>query len=134
MSDIAEKCAKLQSSRQRLRNSSARERADKLNAIWAGVVERKDDIFVAGNKERGTHDLDIAAELVMIKGEIEIAIVLGIPTIGPLILSSVAERDMYVVSAIFMMVAVLLVLGNLFADLLLAFIDPRVRHATLARG
>ncbi|MEO9633595.1 MAG: aldehyde dehydrogenase family protein [Parasphingorhabdus sp.] len=74
MSEIADKFAKLQSSRQRLRNSSAKERADKLNAIWAGVVERKDDIFVAGNKERGTHDLDIAAELVMIKGEIDFAV------------------------------------------------------------
>ncbi len=70
----------------------------------------------------------------MIKGEIEIAIVLGIPTVGPLILSSVADRDMYVVAAIFMMVAVLLVLGNLFADLLLALIDPRVRRATLSRA
>lgn len=70
----------------------------------------------------------------MIKGEIEIAIVLGIPTIGPLILSAVSDRDMYVVSAIFMMVAVLLVLGNIFADLMLALLDPRVRRATMARG
>lgn len=70
----------------------------------------------------------------MIKGEIEIAIVLGIPTVGPLILSSVGDRDMYVVSAIFMMVAVLLVLGNLFADLMLALLDPRVRRATLTRS
>ena len=74
MSEIADKFAKLQSSRERLRNSSASERADKLKAIWAGVLERKDDIFVAGNKERGTHDLDIAAELVMIKGEIDFAV------------------------------------------------------------
>lgn len=70
----------------------------------------------------------------MIKGEIEIAIVLGIPTVGPLILSSVADRDMYVISAIFMMVAVLLVLGNLLADLVLAAIDPRVRRATMGSG
>ena len=67
----------------------------------------------------------------MVKGEIEIAIVLGIPTVGPLILSSVASKDMYVVSAIFMMVAVLLVIGNLVADLLLAILDPRVRNATM---
>ena len=67
----------------------------------------------------------------MVKGEIEIAIVLGIPTIGPLILSSVASKDMYVVSAIFMMVAVLLIIGNLVADLLLAILDPRVRNATM---
>ncbi|MDG2259905.1 MAG: ABC transporter permease [Paracoccaceae bacterium] len=70
----------------------------------------------------------------MIKGEIEIAIVLGIPTVGPLILSAVGDRDMYVVAAIFMMVAVLLVLGNLFADLMLALLDPRVRRATMSRS
>jgi peptide/nickel transport system permease protein len=40
---------------------------------------------------------------------------------------------MYVVSAIFMMVAVLLVIGNLFADLMLALLDPRVRRATMTR-
>lgn len=70
----------------------------------------------------------------MIKGEIEIAIVLGIPTLGPLILSSVGDRDMYVIAAIFMMVAMLLVLGNLLADLMLAVLDPRVRRATLTRS
>ena len=68
----------------------------------------------------------------MIKGEIEIAIVLGLPTIGPLILSSVADRDMYVMSAIFLIVAVAIVLGNLVADFLLALLDPRVRQASVA--
>jgi len=67
----------------------------------------------------------------MIKGEIEIAIVLGIPTLGPLILGAVSNRDMYVVSAIFLLVAVAIVIGNLVADLLLALIDPRVRQATM---
>lgn len=67
----------------------------------------------------------------VIKGEIEIAIVLGLPTIGPMILNSVATRDMYVVSAIFLIVAVAIVIGNLMADLLLAVLDPRVRQATM---
>lgn len=67
----------------------------------------------------------------MIKGELEIAIVLGLPTIGPLILSSIAQRDMLVISAIFMMIAVIIVIGNMVADLMLALLDPRVRQATL---
>lgn len=70
----------------------------------------------------------------MIKGELEIAIVLGIPTLGPLILASVAERDMYVVSAIFLMVAILLVVGNLIADLVLMLIDPRIRRMAGTRS
>ncbi len=67
----------------------------------------------------------------MIKGELEIAIVLGIPTIGPLILGSIATRDMLVIAAIFMIIAVIIVIGNLVADLLLAILDPRVRQATM---
>ncbi len=67
----------------------------------------------------------------MIKGELEIAIVLGIPTIGPLILSSIASRDMLVIAAIFLIISVIIVIGNVVADLLLALLDPRVRQATL---
>jgi peptide/nickel transport system permease protein len=67
----------------------------------------------------------------MIKGEIEIAIVLGIPTLGPMILGAMAGRDMYVVAAIFLLVAIAIVIGNLLADFLLALIDPRVRQATM---
>ena len=48
----------------------------------------------------------------MIVGEIEVAIVLALPTIGPLILSSVTERDMYVIAAIFLIVSVAIVVGE----------------------
>ena len=67
----------------------------------------------------------------MIKGELEIAIVLGIPTIGPLILGSIASQDMFVIAAIFLIVSIIIVIGNLVADLMLALLDPRVRQATL---
>ncbi len=70
----------------------------------------------------------------MIKGELEIAIVLGIPTIGPLILGSIASQDMLVIAAIFLIISIIIVAGNLVADLLLAALDPRVRQATLAIG
>ncbi|MFY0624504.1 MAG: ABC transporter permease [Pelagimonas sp.] len=70
----------------------------------------------------------------MVKGEIEIAIVMGIPTLGPLILSSVTERDMYVLSAIFLLISGLLVVGNLLADFALALLDPRVRRAEFSKG
>ena len=73
MSDITTKFANLQSSRLKLRNSSGIERAAKLKAIWEATKARKEDLFVATRKERGTHDLDVAAELMMIKGEIEFA-------------------------------------------------------------
>ncbi|MHA3980791.1 ABC transporter permease [Halovulum sp. GXIMD14794] len=70
----------------------------------------------------------------MVQGEIEIAIVLGVPTLGPLILSSVADRDMYVLAAIVLMVATLLVIGNLLGDMLLALVDPRVRREMFGKA
>ncbi len=73
MSDIQARFQTLQSAAARMRNSAATERADKIMALWSGVQERQKDLFDAGREERGTHDLDIAAELVMIKGEAEFA-------------------------------------------------------------
>ena len=66
----------------------------------------------------------------VVKGEIEIAIVLGIPTLGPLLVSSVSDRDLYVVGGIFLMVSCVIILGNLVADIVLAVLDPRVRRST----
>ena len=71
MSDISKGFAALQAATPRLRNTTAAERVAKMQALWDGMVARKDDIFAAGNAERGTHNLDVAAELVMIKGELD---------------------------------------------------------------
>ncbi len=71
MSDIQKRFEALQAATLRLRNSSAEERADKLKAMWTGIVARKEDLFKAGAIERGCHEVDIAAELVMIKGELD---------------------------------------------------------------
>ncbi len=74
MTQIKKRFEKLQSSTLRLRNSSAEERANKLNALWQAIVNRKQDLFDAGAEERGCHEVDIAAELVMIKGELDHAV------------------------------------------------------------
>jgi peptide/nickel transport system permease protein len=55
------------------------------------------------------------------------SIVLGVPTIGPLLLDSLRSQDIYVSATILMLLGVLLVIGNLVADLLLAWADPRIR-------
>ncbi|MEJ6120705.1 ABC transporter permease [Vibrio sp. 2-Bac 85] len=63
----------------------------------------------------------------MITGEMEAAMVLGIPTVGPLIISAMAAQDTYVIGTIMLLIAALLLVGNLIADLLLAVLDPRIR-------
>lgn len=71
MSNISKQFQALNDATPRLRNSSADERVDKMKALWAGILDRKEDLFAAAKEERGSHPLDVAAELVMIKGELD---------------------------------------------------------------
>ena len=64
----------------------------------------------------------------MVQGELEVAIVLSIPTVSPLFYNSIAISDQYVTASILLMVSVLLVIGNLIADIALAWLDPRIRY------
>ncbi|XGV89180.1 MAG: ABC transporter permease [Limnothrix sp. BL-A-16] len=48
------------------------------------------------------------------------------PGLGRLILQAVQVQDLYLTMASLMMGAVMLILGNLLADLLLKFVDPRI--------
>ena len=63
----------------------------------------------------------------MVMGELEIAIVFALPTVGPLIVSSMQTQDTLVVATFMMLLATMLIVGNIIADILLAMLDPRVR-------
>ncbi len=63
----------------------------------------------------------------MISGELEVALVLSIPTIGPLMFDSLNQQDVFVTSTILLLLSVILVIGNLLADLALVLLDPRIR-------
>jgi len=56
-----------------------------------------------------------------------IEIVLSWPGLGPLALEALLSRDIYVVMAVVLLSSVFLVFGNLVADLLLYWSDPRIR-------
>ena len=66
----------------------------------------------------------------MISGELEVALVLSIPTVGPLMFDSLNQQDVFVTSTILLMLSAVLVVGNLLADLGLALLDPRIRVAS----
>jgi len=53
------------------------------------------------------------------------------PGLGKLILEAVTAQDLYLVMASLMMGAVMLIIGNLLADLALSFVDPRIRLAEM---
>jgi len=63
----------------------------------------------------------------MLTGEIEVAIVFTLATVGPAIVSSMAVGDVFVTASFMLMLAATLIAGNIIADILLALMDPRVR-------
>ncbi len=54
--------------------------------------------------------------------------ILGYPGLGRLVLEAVLKKDVFVVMGSLLMGSVLLILGNLTADILLAYVDPRIRY------
>jgi peptide/nickel transport system permease protein len=64
----------------------------------------------------------------LVSGETIIGIVLSLPTMGPLLLSALQSQDMYLAGAIILMTSVLTVIGTLLSDILLAWLDPRIRY------
>ena len=65
----------------------------------------------------------------MMQGELEVAIVLGLPTMGPLFYNSLINQDIYISGSLLLMYGALLLIGNLLSDLFLAILDPRIRYS-----
>ena len=64
----------------------------------------------------------------LINGTIIASIVLNLPTIGPLLYDSLLAKDQYVAMSLLLLASALLMVGNLLADLALAWVDPRIRY------
>ena len=63
----------------------------------------------------------------IVSGETIVAIVLGLPTIGPLVFTSLLSQDMFLAGSTIMLLSFLTVIGTLISDLLLVWVDPRIR-------
>jgi len=65
----------------------------------------------------------------MLQGELEATIVMGIPTLGPVLYQALATQDVFLSGGALLVIATLIVLGNLLADIFLAILDPRIRYS-----
>ena len=65
----------------------------------------------------------------MVNGELLASLVLGLPTLAPVFLTSLLNEDMYLAGSIVFILSTLTVIGTLLSDLLLAWSDRRVRDA-----
>jgi ABC-type dipeptide/oligopeptide/nickel transport system permease component len=63
----------------------------------------------------------------LVSGGAIVAIVLSLPLVGPLMVSALFSQDMYLAGSMLMVMSLLGVLGTLVSDLLLLWVDPRIR-------
>ncbi|MCH2067836.1 ABC transporter permease [Shimia sp.] len=63
----------------------------------------------------------------LVSGSVLVSVVLGLQTIGPLLLSALKSQDLFLSAFVLMFVALLTLIGTLISDLLLALLDPRIR-------
>ena len=63
----------------------------------------------------------------LISGSVIVSVVLSLPTVGPILLQAVLNADMFLAGIIILFLAMLTILGTLISDILLVFVDPRIR-------
>jgi peptide/nickel transport system permease protein len=63
----------------------------------------------------------------VVAGTMVVAFVLDLPTLGPVLLKALIAQDMFLAGTIVLIAGVMTVAGTLLSDLLLLWIDPRIR-------
>lgn len=63
----------------------------------------------------------------LVAGEVIVAIVLNLPTSGPVLFQALLDQDMYVASGFILVLSCMTVIGTFISDLALAWLDPRIR-------
>jgi peptide/nickel transport system permease protein len=64
----------------------------------------------------------------IVSGSIIVSLVLSLPTVGPLLLKALLAQDMFLAGTIMLMLGIMTVIGTFISDLLLMWIEPRIRH------
>ncbi len=65
----------------------------------------------------------------LFSGDVITAVVLNLPTTGPLLLQALKMQDMYLAGSFILILSVFTVIGTLLSDILLALSDPRIRFS-----
>jgi peptide/nickel transport system permease protein len=63
----------------------------------------------------------------IVSGSIIVSLVLGLPTVGPLLLRALIAQDMFLAGTIVLLLGVMTVIGTLISDIILVWVDPRIR-------
>ena len=63
----------------------------------------------------------------LVSGSVIVSVVLNLPTTGPILLRALLSQDMYLAGTLVLLLSILTVIGTLISDILLAWLDPRIR-------
>ena len=63
----------------------------------------------------------------VVSGSIIVSLVLSLPTVGPLLLKALIAQDMFLAGTIVLLLGVMTVIGTFISDLMLMWVDPRIR-------
>jgi peptide/nickel transport system permease protein len=63
----------------------------------------------------------------LVSGSTIVAVVLSLPLTGPMMLQALVSQDMYLAGSLILILSVLTVIGTLISDIMLAWLDPRIR-------
>ena len=89
------------------------------------VVIRRHSVRIAFNPFITSLGLNLPE---LLSGEVITSIVLNLPTAGPLLFEALLQEDIYMAASILQFFGVVLLIGNLLADIGLAWLDPRIRY------
>lgn len=117
-----------------------------IRSTRANLLDELRKPYVKTALARGTHPLKVLIKYpfrmtlnpfisgigfvfpMLVSGGALIAIVLSLPTVGPLLLDAVMVQDMYMAGSMMMLFTLLGMIGTLVSDLLLLVLDPRIRY------
>lgn len=63
----------------------------------------------------------------IVSGSIIVSVVMSLPTVGPLLLKALIAQDMFLAGTIILLIGGMTVIGTFISDLLLAWVDPRIK-------
>ena len=99
-----------------------------VTARAKGLPERACDPEISGaGRAQPLRQHDRLAAAVAGLGHVIVSLVLSLPTVGPLLLQALMAQDMFLAGTIVLLLGILTVFGTLLSDLLLMWIEPRIR-------
>jgi peptide/nickel transport system permease protein len=119
--------------------------AQQVRLMRANLLDEKRKPYVVAARARGVSEMPVimkypvrvalnpfASQIPfilpqLVGGSIIVSVVLSLPTVGPLLYKALIALDMFLAGTIILLISVLTVLGSLISDLVLVWIDPRIR-------